>query len=310
MKEIRVLAPASVANVVCGFDCLGFALSSPCDEMTVRLIEENTVKIINRDAFNLPTEPKKNVAGAALLSLLKATDENFGFEVEITKHIKPGSGIGSSSASAAGAVVAANELLNKRFSKLELVEFAMDGERVASGERHADNVAPCIFGGFTLVRSLFPLDIVSLDFPPMFVTIIHPQIEIKTSEARKMLPKQISLKDAIRQWSNLGALVSALAKKDYELISRSLEDFIVEPVRKSLIPKFDSVKNESLKVGALGGGISGSGPSIFMLSETFETAKNVGNAMREIYDKTAIDFNIYVSDVNIEGVIFVDNFGN
>jgi len=302
MSEIRVSSPASVANVVCGFDCLGFALSEPCDEMIIRLIEKKTVRIINRDDFNLPTEPKLNVAGASLLSMLQQIEGNFGFEVEITKHIKPGSGIGSSSASAAGAVVAANELLNLRFSKLELVEFAMDGEKVASGERHADNVAPCIFGGFTLVRSVNPLDIIALDFPPMFVTIIHPQIEIKTSEARKMLPSRVSLKDAIRQWSNVGALVSGLQKGDYKLISRSLEDFIVEPVRKSLIPKFERIINESVKAGALGGGISGSGPSIFMLSQTLKTAQEVENVMRDIYSKTAIDFNIYQSEINAEGV--------
>jgi len=302
MSEIRVSSPASVANVVCGFDCLGFALSEPCDEMIIRLIEKKTVRIINRDDFNLPTEPKLNVAGASLLSMLQQIEGNFGFEVEITKHIKPGSGIGSSSASAAGAVVAANELLNLRFSKLELVEFAMDGEKVASGERHADNVAPCIFGGFTLVRSVNPLDIIALDFPPMFATIIHPQIEIKTSEARKMLPSQVSLKDAIRQWSNVGALVSGLQNGDYKLISRSLEDFIVEPVRKSLIPKFERIINESVKAGALGGGISGSGPSIFMLSQTLKTAQEVENVMRDIYSKTAIDFNIYQSEINAEGV--------
>jgi homoserine kinase len=302
MNEIRVISPASVANVVCGFDCLGFALSAPSDEMIVRLITEKTVKIDHLDDFNLPTAPEKNVAGAALLSMLQAIDENFGFEVEITKHIKPGSGIGSSSASAAGAVVAANELLNHRFSKIELVEFAMDGEKIASGARHADNVAPCIFGGFTLVRSLRPLDVIALDFPRMFVSVIHPQIEIKTSEARKMLPARVPLKDAIRQWSNVGAFVFGLQTGDYKLISRAMEDFIVEPVRKGLIPKFDAVKDESLNAGALGGGISGSGPSIFMLSETLETAGKVENVMRSIYEQTQIDFNIYVSEISAEGV--------
>ena len=302
MNEVSVLSPASVANVVCGFDCLGFALSAPCDEMTVRVIKEKIVRIFHRDDFNLPTEPQRNVAGAALLSMLRASGENFGFEVEISKRIKPGSGIGSSAASAAGAVVAANHLLDERFSKLELVEFAMDGERVASGERHADNVAPCVFGGFTLVRSINPLDVVALDFPPMFVTVIHPQIEIKTSEARKMLPSQVSLKDAVRQWSNVGALVSALARKDYALISRSLEDFIVEPVRRTLIPKFDEVKSKSLKTGALGGGISGSGPSIFMFSETFELAQKIENEMQRIYAETSIGYETYISEINTVGV--------
>jgi len=302
MNQISILSPATVANVVCGFDCLGFALSAPCDEMTVRLITEKNVRIVNLDDFNLPTKPEKNVAGAALLSMLQAVDGNFGFEVEITKHIKPGSGIGSSAASAAGAVIAANELLNERFSRLELVEFAMDGEKIASGDRHADNVAPCVFGGFTLVRSVNPLDIIALDFPPMFVTIIHPQIEIKTSDARKMLPAEVPLKDAIRQWSNVGALVFGLQKGDYKLISRALEDFIVESVRKSLIPKFDEIKRESLKAGALGGGISGSGPSIFMLSENSETARKIENVMQSIYEPAQTDFNIYVSEISTEGV--------
>ncbi len=302
MKEISVFAPATVSNVVCGFDCLGFALEKPADEMTVRLINEKTVRIINHDDFNLPADAEKNVAGVALLSMLKKIDKNIGFEVEIRKKIKPGSGIGSSAASACGAVFAANQLLDERFSKLELAEFALDGEFIASGSRHADNVAPGLFGGFTLVRSLNPLDVVALEFPPLFATVIHPQIEIKTSEARKILPRDVSLKNAIQQWSNLGALVAGLAKGDYQLISRSLEDFIVEPVRKVLIPHFDEIKAESLKAGALGGGISGSGPSILMLSETEETAQNVENAMKRIYNETEIEFNTYVSKINAEGV--------
>ncbi|HVE56829.1 MAG TPA: homoserine kinase [Pyrinomonadaceae bacterium] len=302
MKEITVLAPATVANVVCGFDCLGFAIENPCDQMTLRLIDEKTIKIRHLDNFDLPIEPEKNIAGVALLAVLEEIEENIGFEVEITKNIKPGSGIGSSSASAVGAVFAANKLLGDRFSPFELAEFAMKGEQVASKGRHADNVAPCLFGGFTLVRSVEPLDIVALDFPEIFVTVIHPQIEIKTSEARKILPAEISLKSAVQAWSNVGALVSALSKGDYGLISRSLEDFIVEPVRKKLIPHFDALKSESLKAGALGGGISGSGPSVFMLSENIETANDVEKSMREIYAETEIDFNVYVSKINSKGV--------
>ena len=303
MKQVSVLAPATVANVVCGFDCLGFALSEPCDEMTVRKIYEKNVRIINRDGFNLPTESEKNVAGAALVAMLEKLDSDFGFEIESAKNIKPGSGIGSSAASAVGAVIAANALLDEKFCEAELLEFAMAGEFVASQGRHADNVAPCFYGGFTLVRSTNPLDIVTLDFPPMFVTLIHPQIEIKTSDARKMLPTEISLAAAIRQWSNLGALVAALSKGDYELIARSLEDILIEPVRKVLIPKFDEIKSESLKAGALGGGISGSGPSVFMLSETLETARNVEKAIWEIYDETEIDYKVYVTEISSEGVV-------
>ena len=303
MNEITVHAPATVSNVVCGFDCLGFALAEPFDEMTVRLTDEKSVVIKHLDNFNLPIEAEKNVAGKALLAMFEKIEENLGFELEITKNIKPGSGIGSSSASAVGAVVAANHLLENRFSPLDLAEFALVGEQLASQGRHADNVAPCLFGGFTLVRSVEPLDIVQLNFPPLFVAVIHPQIEIKTSEARKILPPQIPLKDAVKQWSNVGALVAALSIGDYALISRSLEDFIVEPVRKKLIPHFDELKIASLKAGALGGGISGSGPSVFMLSENLETAKKIEKVMREIYAQTEIDFNVYVSELNAEGVI-------
>ncbi|MFT3743158.1 MAG: homoserine kinase [Pyrinomonadaceae bacterium] len=302
MDEISVLAPATVANVVCGFDCLGFALSEPCDEMTLRKIDEPIVRIINRDEYDLPTDPWKNVAGVALLAFLEAAKVDFGFEVEITKNIMPGSGIGSSAASACGAVVAANALVDNRFSKLELVDLAMAGEALASGSRHADNLAPCIYGGFTLVRSTEPLDIVEIDFPPLFATVIHPQIEIKTSEARAILPKEVPLKSAIRNWSNLGSLVAALAKGDYDLIARSLEDNIVEPVRKSLITKFDEVKSASLTAGALGGGISGSGPSIFMLSENASTAETIKNAIADVYSSTSIAFEMYVCPIASEGV--------
>ena len=305
MQEIRVLAPATVANVVCGFDCLGFALENPFDEMTVRRIEEKTIRIISRDDFGLPTDPARNVAGVALSAMLAKADVDFGIEVEITKHIMPGSGIGSSAASSSGAVIAANRLLDDRFTKFELVEFAMEGEKLASGAGHADNVAPCIFGGFTLVRSTDPLDIVSLDFPPLFATVIHPQIEIKTADARDILPKEVPLKTAIRQWGNLGSLVAGLAQGDYGLISRSMEDFIVEPVRKSLIPRFDDVKAVGLAAGALGGGISGSGPSMFMLSDSLSTAETVETAMRQVYSETGIEFNTYVSEISSDGVRYV-----
>ncbi len=302
MDSVRVHAPATVSNVVCGFDCLGFALSEPYDEIQVRKIDEPIIRILHNDDFGLPTDPGSNVAGVALRALLDSVDADFGFEVEITKNIKPGSGIGSSSASSCGAVVAANHLLGERFSKIELAEFAMEGEKLASGARHADNVAPCIFGGFTLVRSADPLDIVSIKFPPLYATVIHPQIEIKTADARAILPKQVPLGDAVKQWSNLGSLVAGLSQRDIPLIARSMEDFIVEPVRKSLIPSFDEVKKAAMSAGSLGGGISGSGPSMFMLSDSSATAESVRNAMDAVYSKTSIDFNIYVSEISPSGV--------
>lgn len=302
MDEISVISPATVSNVVCGFDCLGFALEEPYDEMTLRRTAEPIVRIMHRDAFGLPTDPEKNVAGVALIALIKAADLKHGFEVEITKNIKPGSGIGSSSASACGAVIAANHLLGEPFSEIELVELAMAGEMIASGSRHADNLAPCIYGGFTLVRSSEPLDIVELDFPPLFATVIHPQIEVKTSESRALLPKDVPLADAVRNWSNLGAFVAGLARGDYELLSRSMEDLIVEPARKSLIPRFDEVKAACLSAGALGGGISGSGPSMFMLSETASAAMNVEIAMRRAFEPAGLEYLTFASPVGPCGV--------
>jgi homoserine kinase len=305
MDSVRVHAPATVSNVVCGFDCLGFALSEPYDEITVRKIDEPIIRISHNDDFGLPTDPTKNVAGVALRAMLDAAGADFGFNVEITKNIKPGSGVGSSSASSCGAVVAANYLLGEEFSKIELAEFAMEGEKLASGARHADNVAPCIFGGFTLVRSADPLDIIPVEFPQLFATVIHPQIEIRTADARAILPNQVPLTDAVKQWSNLGSLVAGLSRGDIRLIVRSMEDFIVEPVRKSLIPKFDEVKGASIAAGALGGGISGSGPSVFMLSETIDIAASVQHAMKDVYSKTSIDFHIYVSEISELGVQIV-----
>jgi len=305
MDEITVLSPATVANVVCGFDCLGFALEGPCDEMTVRRVDQPGIHIIHHDGFGLPLDATKNVAGVALQALIDAAELKDGFEIEVTKRIRPGSGIGSSAASACGVVVAANHLLGSGFSKHDLVQFALAGEMVASGSRHADNLAPCIYGGFTLVRSSRPLDIIPLGTPDLFVTIIHPQIEIKTSEARAMLPREVPLDKAVANWSNLAAFVAGLIKGDQELISRSMVDNIIEPARKGLIPGFDEIKATSLATGALGAGISGSGPSIFALSANENTAHEVESVMRDIYSQTDLIFQTYVSRVDGRGVRLV-----
>ncbi len=306
MKEVSVLSPATVANIVCGFDIMGFAVHQPSDKITVRLLDKKEIRIVNKDNYNLPTEPEKNVFGGALLAIMKAVKEEIGFEVESTKVIKPGSGIGSSAASAAGVVVAANYLLGNRFTKKELTHFAMYGEQIASQAWHADNIAPCIYGGVTLIRSNDPLDVIPLNFPPLHVTIIHPQIEVKTSYAREILPKQVALKDAVTQWANVAGLVAGFMNEDYDLISRSLKDVLIEPVRCKLIPAFNELKKRCMEAGALGGGISGSGPSVFMLSKDEATAKRVELAMNDAYHKTGIDFNVYVTRVNNKGVEIIN----
>jgi homoserine kinase len=303
MNEIKIFSPATVSNVACGFDVLGFCLDSIGDEMIVRKTKEKGIRISRIEGFDLPYEANINVAGVSALALLEDAKPDCGFEIEIHKKIKPGSGIGSSSASASGSVFAINELLGRPYNKTQLTRFAIKGEALASGSEHADNIAPGIFGGFTLVKSLQPLEVLQIPVPKnLYATIIHPQIEIKTSSARAILPNEVPLLDAIIQWANVGSLVHALHTSNYGLIQRSLEDIIIEPYRAQLIPHYREVKREALIAGALGASISGSGPSIFMLSEGLDTAKQVEQAIRAMYSKTQIHFETYVSKINVEGI--------
>lgn len=308
MEEVKVFAPATIANVACGFDVLGLALDYPGDEAVVKKTDNNKVVITAcHNAENLPLDADKNVAGVAVQALLDKLGSNQGFEIELTKGVKPGSGIGSSAASSAAAVIAANELLGNPFTRKELVEFAMEGERCATGVAHADNVAPSICGGFTLVRSYEPLDIIKIDAPEeLWATVIHPQLEVKTRDARRVLKGGIDLSKAITQWGNVGGLIAGLYSKDYDLIGRSLVDVVIEPIRSILIPGYEKVKKATLEAGALGCSISGSGPSIFGLSKGEETAKKVKAAMAEVYTQFGVDFEIHVSKVNSEGAKIIN----
>lgn len=302
-ESIKIFSPATVANVSCGFDVLGFCLDSIGDEMVIHKTAEKGIRIIKIDGYDLPYTAEENVAGISALALMKDANPNCGFEIEIYKNIKPGSGIGSSSASAAGSVFGMNALLGNPYTKIQLTEFAMQGEAFASKCMHADNLAPGIFGGFTLVKSCNPLQVIELPTPAdLHAVIIHPKIEIKTSEARAILPKMVSLSNAIEQWSNVGSLVHALHTSNYQLLGDSLKDVIVEPLRSQMIPKFNEVKSQALKAGALGCGISGSGPSIFSLCQGYENSMKVADELTKVYSKTDIEFDIYVSSINKKGI--------
>ena len=302
-RNKNILFQASIANLSCGFDVLGLCLDNAGDEMIIRKSNKKGVRITKIVGANLPLETEKNVSGVAALAMLDAIETEFGFEIEIYKHIKAGSGIGSSAASSAGAVFGINELLGRPFTRKELVLFAMQGEKLASGNAHADNVAPCLLGGFTLVRSTNPLDIIKIESPSeLYATVVHPQIELKTSDARSVLKQTVTLKSAITQWGNVGGLIAGLYTKDYELIGRSLHDEIVEPLRSVLIPGFDLIKKTAYENGALGSGISGSGPSIFALSKGKETADKIAKAMSAIYDEMQLPYEIHVSKVNDQGI--------
>ena len=304
MNQIKIFCPATVANLSCGFDVLGLCLEGIGDEMIIRKSEQKGLRITKITGADLPLETEKNVAGVAGMALLHHLDLAFGFDLEIHKKIKAGSGIGSSSASAAGIVVGINEILGNPLSRKELIPFAMEGEFLASGSYHADNVAPAILGGFTLVRGYNPLEVIKINSPKeLFVTILHPQIEVKTSASRKVLPKEISLKSAISQWGNLGGFISGLYTEDYSLLGRCLHDEVAEPERKKFIPNFDEVKTVALENGALGCGISGSGPSIFALCKGVKIAEKVANNIRKVYSETGIEFTVFISKVSDSGVI-------
>ena len=308
MSEIKIFSPASVANMSCGFDVLGFCLDTVGDEMIIRKTISPGLKITKIEGQKLPLDIRKNVAGVAALALLNGHNSKVGFEIEIYKKIKAGSGIGSSAASSAGAVFGINELLGKPFTAHELITFAMEGEVLASGSPHADNVSPVLMGGITLVRSIEPIDVIKLPCPKeLTAVILHPKIELRTLHAREIIKKNVSMEKAIRQWGNLGALISALFTEDYDLMSRSLKDEIIEPMRSLLIPEFEVLNKTSMDAGAIGFGISGSGPSVYALTKGIDSAHKVAKAMDEFYSTIGIDFNIHISTMNNQGIKIIQN---
>ncbi len=302
-RRIKVRAPATVSNLNCGFDVLGFAVNEPFDVVGLELTGTRRVEITEISGCDsLSTDPEKNVVGAVLREMIAATGAEAGFRVIIEKGITPGSGIGSSAASSAGAALAGNLLLGSIFTVNDLVRFAMEGERLASGSAHADNVAPSLYGGITLIRSYEPLDIVQLNVPrELFCVIIHPETEIKTSVARALLDPSVPLATAVRQWGNVGGLVAGLYSEDYDLIGRSLVDYVAEPKRAGMIPCFHELKESAMKAGALGAGISGSGPSVFALCRGASAAEQVLKAMQAAMRESRIGYNAYLSPVSMKG---------
>jgi homoserine kinase len=304
MKTIKAFAPATVANVSCGFDVFGFAVDQPGDEVVLSLVKggEVVIKEITGDGGRLPLDAQKNTAGVAVQSFLSSLNEKIGVEITLHKHLPLGSGMGSSAASAVAALVGINYLLGEPLSRKELLPFAMEAERVACGSAHADNVAPSLLGGFVLVRGYHPLDVVSIPTPPeLYCTLVHPHLELKTEDSRQVLRHNISLKDAVTQWGNIAGLVVGLMKPDYGLIGRSLQDVVAEPIRSLLIPGFDLIKERAVSEGALGCGISGSGPTIFALSTEKELAKRTGQVIQQEFEKLNLKSDIYLSKINSEG---------
>lgn len=309
MKTVRAFAPATVANVSCGFDVFGFAVDNPGDEVLITLTDSPGVVMrkIEGDGGRLPLEAEKNTASVAVLAFLKSIGKTQGVEIELKKNLPLGSGMGSSAASSVAALVGINHLLGEPFQKKDLLPFAMEAERIACGAAHADNVAPSLFGGFVLIRGYNPPDVVNIPTPPdLFCTLVHPQLELNTQDSRQVLRATIPLKDAVIQWGNIAGLVAGLMKSDFGLISRSLKDVIAEPVRSMLIPGFDAIKEAARAHGALGSGISGSGPTIFALSTDGQTAANVGKAIADEFRNFRLSSEVFVSRINPRGATILD----
>ena len=308
MESIKVFAPATVANVACGFDVLGFAVANPGDEVILSLKSTPGVEIISitGDDGRLSKDAEKNTVGVSVNHFLNHIQSKQGIRIELNKKMPLGSGLGSSAASAVAGVFAVNQLLGEPMKQGELLPFAMEGERLACGSAHADNVAPSLLGGFVLIRSYQPLDVIKIPTPAeMYCTIIHPHVEVQTKDARDILRKNIPMTSAIIQWGNVGGLIAGLMMSDYGLIGRSMQDVIVEPVRAILIPGFNEVKNAALNAGAIGCGISGSGPSLFALSESESVAVYVGEKMKEKFNNIKIGSEVYVSKINNSGPVII-----
>ena len=306
-KSVKIFAPASTANVGPGFDILGFAIEGLGDTITLthRDDEQYVIEAVGAD---LPLDPADNVATVGLRSFCDHVGHTGGFDIRIEKNFKPGSGLGSSASSAAGAVFAANALLGSGLSKEDLVTFALDGEEVASKNRHADNIAPCMLGGFVGVTSCEPFQYFSVPYPnDLKVLIIFPDVVIKTAEARKILPQQISLSTGIKQAGNMAGLVTGLTSQDYELISRSLQDEFAEPYRKQLIPHYEAVKALAQSHGSLGFSISGSGPTMFSFFRAKTDTKVLQESLEAIYKEAGIGLLFHESGINHRGAVIIND---
>lgn len=302
--SVRVFAPGTVANVACGFDVLGFALDHVGDEVEASIIDGSEVQVLEiaGDGGKLSRDPSLNTASVAAKSVLQKIGEKRGIALKIHKKMPLGSGLGSSAASAAAGAFAANLLFGSPLTRAELIPAAMEGERVACGSAHADNVAPSLLGGFVLIRSYTPLDVIEIAPPKdLHYAVVHPDLEIKTSDARTVLRTDLSLKDATTQWGNLAGLITGLLRSDLSLIGRSLVDVVVEPQRSILVPGFLRARESALKARALGFSLSGSGPSVFALTPSLESAKSVVAAVRNSFSIDGIESSGYVGAVNTNG---------
>ncbi|HKK67424.1 MAG TPA: homoserine kinase [Bacteroidales bacterium] len=304
-KTIKVFAPASVGNSKCGYDVLGFAINDPGDIVTLTLTDkpEVKIKVIGNDL--IPTDPVKNTCGVAALKFLEQFAPGTGVNIILDKQMPIGSGLGSSAAGAAATLYGLNQLFDNICDDEQLLEFGLAAEKAACGAGHADNIAPSLFGGFILINSYRPLKIKKISAPTnLYCTVVHPDVEIKTADARNILPAEVSLGTAVQQMGYLGGFLAALYTADFDLMKNSLRDLLAEPYRSRLIPHFNDAMEIITETKGLGGGISGSGPSIFALSNDPAIADQIAGQWQKLYD--SIGCQVYVSQINDQGPKIID----
>ena len=307
MNKIKIQAPATIANLSCGFDVLGLCLNTPYDEIEVIKTSDKkvTLEIIKSPYDDIPSNPQENTGGVPAELILKDLNLDFGFNIRIKKGIPLSGGLGSSAATAAGVVFAINELLDKKLNKKKMIKYALEGEKISVSSAHADNIVPCLFGGLTLIRDMDSFDVINIPISEFNIVLIHPHIKINTEDARNILPKNIKLTSAVNQWGNLASLVYAFSSNNHDLIKKSMNDGVIEPIRSVLIPGFNTIKDIALKLGAFGCSISGSGPTIFAITDSSEIANNIGDASKEYYDLENLDCDIYRPDINYGGPVIL-----
>ena len=303
MKKIKVFAPASIANLGCGFDIMGMALDEVGDVLEMSLDEDSSgISIVNETDVPLPEDIDQNVITPVIRKFFEMTGHSGRVDVRVLKKIYPGSGIGSSAASSAAAAFGINELFGAPLSEEDVVVCAMEGENLASGGYHADNAAPAVMGGIILIRGYEPLDVIKLPVPGnLYCPVIHPHLMVSTKAARSILPKEIPMHTAITQWGNVGGLVAGLCSGNIELVGRAMRDAVAEPYRKGFIPGFDELRAKLLGAGALAMNISGSGPSVFALANRSDIAQRVGAIMERHFAQQGILSETYVVKVSNKG---------
>jgi len=304
MKYVQAIGKATVANVGCGFDILGFSVEGLYDIVRIKRCSDfEGIKLTVLNNKRLPIVPEQNTAGFAVKEYLKQFHiSGHGLYIELEKRMPLGSGMGSSAASSVAALLAINAIYDNLATKDELYQIGLRCEKMACGSAHGDNIAPSLYGGITLIKHSEPVKVIPLPIPDdLYCLLVHPEVEVNTQEARAILPANVPLSLSVKQWSNIGSLISGIFLNDKELIKHSLMDFLIEKSRADFIPHFYEMRSIALKNDAFNLSISGSGPTVFSLSDSFEKLQSVKIAIEQLLTNKGIICQSYLFQLNNQG---------